>query len=70
MTELLDKLREERSISLRGGIYHQTQIKFAYHSNRIEGSRLSEVRGYLIDTCLSAQDNYKKLVEYFNVDNI
>lgn len=35
-------LQEEKSIRLKGGIYHQTQIKLAYNSNRIEGSRLTE----------------------------
>jgi len=29
-------------MGLKGGIYHQTQIKLAYNSNRIEGSKLSE----------------------------
>jgi hypothetical protein len=23
------------------------------------------VKGYLIDTCLSAQDNYQKIIDYF-----
>jgi Fic family protein len=40
--ELLKTLREEKSISLKGGIYHQTQIKLTYNTNRIEGSKLSE----------------------------
>jgi len=39
---LLYTLREEKRIKLKGGIYHQTQIKFAYNSNHIEGSRLTE----------------------------
>jgi Fic family protein len=39
---LLDKLREEKDMRLKGGLYHQTQIKLCYNSNRIEGSRLSE----------------------------
>ena len=39
---LLKTLREEKSSDLKGGLYHQTQIKFAYNTNRIEGSRLSE----------------------------
>jgi Fic family protein len=29
-------------MKLKGGIYHLTQIKLCYNSNRIEGSRLSE----------------------------
>jgi Fic family protein len=39
---LLDRLREERRMRLKGGIYHLTQIKLCYNSNRIEGSRLTE----------------------------
>jgi len=39
---LLKILREEKSSGLKGGIYHQTQIKFAYNTNSIEGSKLSE----------------------------
>lgn len=39
---LLYTLREEKKIKLKGGIYHQTQIKLAYNSNHIEGSRLTE----------------------------
>lgn len=41
-TALLYQLREEKKIRLKGGIYHQTQVKFAYNSNHIEGSRLTE----------------------------
>jgi Fic family protein len=39
---LLQLLREEKDMKLKGGLYHQTQVKLAYNSNRIEGSRLSE----------------------------
>ena len=39
---LLERLLEEKEMKLKGGLYHQTQIKLAYNSNRIEGSRLSE----------------------------
>jgi Fic family protein len=39
---LLHLLREEKDMKLKGGLYHQTQIKLAYNSNRIEGSKLSE----------------------------
>lgn len=39
---LLYKLREEKNIKLKGGIYHQTQIKLTYNSNHMEGSRLTE----------------------------
>lgn len=39
---LLSLLREEKEMKLKGGLYHKTQIEFAYNSNRIEGSRLTE----------------------------
>lgn len=39
---LLKQLLEEKEIKLKGGIYHNIQVKFAYNSNHIEGSRLSE----------------------------
>lgn len=39
---LLQVLKEEKEMKLRGGIYHQTQVKFSYNSNHIEGSKLTE----------------------------
>lgn len=39
---ILFKLKEEQSIKLKGGLYHQTQIRLAYNSNHMEGSRLTE----------------------------
>ena len=39
---ILFKLREEQSMKLKGGLYHQTQIRLAYNSNHMEGSRLTE----------------------------
>ena len=39
---LLKVFRNEKLSGLKGGIYHQTQIKLAYNTNRIEGSKLSE----------------------------
>lgn len=41
-TTLLYRLREEKQIKLKGGIYHQTQVKLAYNSNHMEGSKLTE----------------------------
>lgn len=40
--KLLKTLQEEKSSNLKGGIYHKTQIKLTYNTNRIEGSKLSE----------------------------
>ncbi len=40
--KLLETLQEEKSSNLKGGVYHKTQIKLTYNTNRIEGSKLSE----------------------------
>jgi len=48
---LLEILTEEMEMKLKGGLYHQTQIKLAFNSNRIEGSRLSEEQTrYIFET--------------------
>lgn len=39
---LLQILRDEKSIRLSGGLYHELQIRMTYNSNHIEGSKLSE----------------------------
>lgn len=38
---LLNALKEQKDMKLKGGIYHRTQIELTYNSNRIEGSKLS-----------------------------
>ena len=40
------------------------ELKMFYYRGLQEWSR---VRGYLLDTCLTAQDNYKALLDYFGV---
>ena len=39
---LLNQLKEQKEMKLKGGIYHRTQIDLTYNSNRIEGSRLTK----------------------------
>ena len=39
---LLNHLKEQKDMRLKGGIYHHTQIDLTYNSNRIEGSKLTE----------------------------
>lgn len=39
---LLNILKEQKDMQLRGGIYHRVQIDLTYNSNHIEGSRLSQ----------------------------
>lgn len=55
---LLNLFREEKGMKLKGGLYHQTQIKLAYNSNRIEGSKLSEDQTrYIYETNTIATEN-------------
>jgi Fic family protein len=42
MIDILKLLLEEKNMNYKGGLYHETQIKLAYNSNRIEGSQLTE----------------------------
>ncbi|MBQ3657884.1 MAG: Fic family protein [Bacteroidales bacterium] len=42
ISPLLQRLRQEKSSRLKGGIYHRIQIDLTYNSNHIEGSRLSK----------------------------
>lgn len=46
--KILEILREEKNAKISGGIYHETQVRMTYNSNRIEGSRLSEEQTRLI----------------------
>ena len=39
---VLDILREQKEMKLKGNLYHQTQVSFAYNTNHIEGSTLTE----------------------------
>ena len=42
MSKILDILREQKEMQLKGNLYHVTQINFAYNTNHIEGSTLTE----------------------------
>lgn len=45
---LLQTLREEKSVRMPGGLYHELQVRMTYNSNHIEGSRLTENQTRLI----------------------
>lgn len=48
---LLQALREQKEMHMKGGIYHRTQIDLTYNSNHIEGSRLThEQTRYIFET--------------------
>jgi Fic family protein len=48
---LLNHLKEQKDMKLKGGIYHRTQIDLTYNSNRIEGSKLThDQTRYIFET--------------------
>jgi Fic family protein len=50
-SHLLQMLREQKNMGIRGGIYHRTQIDLTYNSNHIEGSRLThDQTRYIFET--------------------
>ena len=76
---VLDILREQKEMKLKGNLYHRTQVSFAYNSNHIEGSTLTEDQTRYIfetntilfegDTIAKVDDiletaNHFKLVDY------
>jgi len=63
---LLNHLKEQKDMKLKGGIYHKTQIDLTYNSNRIEGSRLTiDQTRNIFETNTIAASN-----ENINVDDI
>jgi Fic family protein len=60
---ILFKLREEQSIKLKGGLYHQSQVRFAYNSNHMEGSRLTEeqTRSIYETQTIGVTEGYEKI---------
>ena len=63
---LLVTLREQKTMKLKGSIYHRTQIDLTYNSNHIEGSRLThDQTRYIFETnTIGVTD------ETINVDDI
>ena len=76
---VLEVLREQKEMALKGNLYHNTQIVFAYNTNHIEGSKLTEDQTRYIyetntilfegETIASVDDiletaNHFKLVDY------
>ncbi len=48
---LLKILREQKSMRMKGGIYHRTQVDLTYNSNHMEGSQLThEQTRYIFET--------------------
>ena len=55
---ILQTLRDEKSIRLSGGLYHELQVRMTYNSNHMEGSKLSEDQTRMIfeTNTLNAED--------------
>ena len=48
---VLEVLREQKELGLKGNLYHNTQIMFSYNTNHIEGSKLTEEQTrYIFET--------------------
>jgi Fic family protein/DNA-binding Xre family transcriptional regulator len=62
---LLQTLRDEKSIRMPGGLYHELQVRMTYNSNHIEGSKLSEDQTRLI-----FETNTVDVGEEISVDDI
>ena len=63
---LLDILKEQKANKYSGGIYHKTQIDLTYHSNHMEGSRLThDQTRYIFETNTIGVEK-----EVLNVDDV
>ncbi len=68
MSIVLDILREQKGIKLKGNIYYITQINFAYNNNKIEGGTLTkEQTRYIYETNTLMLEDGEKIA---NVDDI
>jgi len=66
-TNLLNFLKEEKYMRYKGGLYHYSQIKFTYNTNRIEGNKLSEEQTRFIYETNSLSFENEKII---SVDDI
>jgi len=60
MDNILRVLKEQKEMNLKGNLYHFTQIEFAYNTNHIEGSTLTEEQTryiYETNTLLTEEGN-------------
>ena len=53
---LLERLREEKTSRMPGGIYHKVQVELTYNSNHMEGSRLTHDQTRLIFETATVRD--------------
>ena len=69
---ILEVLREQKNMKLKGNLYHNTQITFAYNTNHIEGSKLTEEQTryiYETNTLLAEKDSITDLDDILETAN-
>ena len=69
---VLEILREQKDMKLKGNLYHNTQITFAYNTNHIEGSKLTEDQTryiYETNTLLTEKDSITDLDDVLETAN-
>ena len=69
---IFEILREQKNMKLKGNLYHNTQITFAYNTNHIEGSKLTEDQTryiYETNTLLAEKDSITDLDDVLETAN-
>lgn len=69
---ILEVLREQKDMKLKGNLYHNTQITFAYNTNHIEGSKLTEDQTryiYETNTLIAEKDSITDLDDVLETAN-
>lgn len=69
---VLEVLREQKSMKLKGNLYHNTQIVFTYNTNHIEGSKLTEDQTryiYETNTLLTEKESITNLDDIIETSN-
>ncbi len=69
---ILEVLREQKNMKLKGNLYHNTQITFAYNTNHIEGSKLTEDQTryiYETNTLIAEKDSITDLDDVIETAN-
>ena len=69
---VLEVLREQKKMKLKGNLYHNTQIIFAYNTNHIEGSKLTEDQTryiYETNTLLTEKESITNLDDIIEAAN-
>ena len=69
---VLEVLMEQKSMKLKGNLYHNTQIIFAYNTNHIEGSKLTEDQTryiYETNTLLTEKESITNLDDIIETSN-